>query len=147
LVLQDHLDKDGGSMEHADKTAKERLQSYMHVLNLTDIFRKLHPFKKSYAGIQSQPYATTRLDFFLVGNKLCHRVQSCSIGQSFKSDHKIVSVEVNLQQIERGTRYWKLNTSILNDDNYVSLIKQLIREFQINNPKGHASPSVLWETL
>ena len=36
---------------------------------------------------------------------------------------------------------------ILHDANYVTLIKHVISEFLINNPRGHVSPHCLWETL
>ena len=45
------------------------------------------------------------------------------------------------------TRNWKINTDILNDNKYVIFSQKIIREFRINNPKGHISPHTLWESL
>ena len=35
---------------------------------------------------------------------------------------------------------------MINDD-YIALIKNLISDFEKNNPKGHVTPHVRWETL
>ena len=53
LVLNDHLDKDGGP-SHANKNSKERLKSYMKFFNLKDVFREINPQKKAYTRIQTQ---------------------------------------------------------------------------------------------
>ena len=34
----------------------------------------------------------------------------------------------------------------INDD-YIALIKNLISDFEKNNPKGHVTPHIRWETL
>jgi len=63
LVLNNELDKDGVST-HANKLAKNFLQSYINQLNLSDIYCECDPLKKVYTRFQNQPYAATRLDFF-----------------------------------------------------------------------------------
>ena len=46
-----------------------------------------------------------------------------------------------------GRGYWKFDNSILLDNSYIELIKKVICDFQINNPKGHVSLHTLWESL
>jgi len=69
LVLNNELDKDGRST-HANKLAKNSLQSFINLLNLSDIYRECNPLKKVYTRFQNQPYTATRLDFFLISKSL-----------------------------------------------------------------------------
>ena len=145
LVLDNQLDKDGGPT-HGNKVSKQTLISYMNLFGLSDIFRKLNPFKKAYTRMQSQPYTATRLDFFLTCCNFHHQVQSVNICQSVKSDHKIVVLKINIDT-EHGRGYWKFNNDILNDGQFIAQIKNVIHDFKINNPKGHVSPHIMWECL
>ena len=75
---------------------------------------------------------------------MVNNVNSTKINQSILSDHKIVSFII---ASEWKQRYLKINNDILNDYKYVIFIQKTIREFCINNPKGHVSPHTLWELL
>ena len=48
---------------------------------------------------------------------------------------------------EWGKGYWKINNSVLLNDDYIALIKNLINDFEKSNPKGHVTPHIRWETL
>ena len=76
-----------------------------------------------------------------------NNVNSTKINQSISSDHKIVSLIINVNATEWGQEYWKNNNDILNDKYMLSLFKKIIRKLRINNPKGHVSPYTLWESL
>ena len=73
-----------------------------------------------------------------------NNVNSTKINQSISSDHKIVSLIIDVNATEWGQEYWNINNDILNDNKYVIVIQKIIR---INNPKGHVSPHTLWESL
>ena len=74
-------------------------------------------------------------------------MQSANICQSIKSDHKIAlfTIKVGLQEWGKGC--WKINNSILPNNDYIALIKNVISDFEKNNPKGHVTPHIRWETL
>ena len=146
VVLDNQIDKDGGP-KHANKLSRERLKSYINDFALCDIYRESNPSRKAYTRIQSQPYTATRLDFFLIDINLRHHIKSTDIDSSVYSDHKIVTITLNLNFEEWGKGYWKLNSDILLDDKYVALIKQTITDFRLNNPEGHVSPHILWDSL
>ena len=63
------------------------------------------------------------------------------------SDHKIALLTIKAKLEERGKGYWKINNSILLNDDYIALIKNLISDFESNNPKQHVTPHIRWETL
>ena len=120
--------------------SKNRIKSYISHCNLCDKYRDCNPNKKEYTRIHSHPYAATRLDFFLVSANLRELVVSSKISQSVKSDHKIVSFTINVDREKRGQGYWKFNNHVLLDDKYVALIKKVVRDFAVNNPRGDVSP-------
>ena len=64
-----------------------------------------------------------------------------------KSDHKIVTITLNLESEEWGRGYWKLNSDILLHDDYIKTIKKVINDFLLTNTDGHVSPHILWEFL
>ena len=146
VVLDNQIDKNGGP-KHANKLSRDRLKSYINDFALCDIYRESNPSRKAYTRIQSQPYTATRLDFFLIDINLRHHIKSTDIDSSVYSDHKIVTITLNLNFEEWGKGYWKLNSDILLDDKYVALIKQTITDFRLNNPEGHASSHILWDSL
>lgn len=44
----------------------------------------------------------------------------------YKSDHYFISVEIEKNSFARGKGFFKLNTSLLLDKDYVELIRKLI---------------------
>ena len=49
--------------------------------------------------------------------------------------------------MQRGRGYWKFNNSLLNDERYISLITNAIRDFKINNPKHVTNPHIRWDAF
>ena len=100
LVLNDQLDKDEGPV-HTNNASKECLKSYINELNLIDICRELNPSRKTYTRTQSQSH--TQLDWrFLTGIKLRHHIKTANVDASVKSNHKIVTITLNLDSEEWG---------------------------------------------
>ena len=145
-MLNDTLDKDGGP-PHVNRNSKEKIKSYMDFFNLRDVFRDFNPSKKIFTRIQTQPYSATRLDFFLVSDNLYRNFKSADISQSIMSDHKIATFFLDIELTKRGSGYWKINNSILNDNDYIKMIKRVINDFLITNTREYISPHILWETL
>ncbi len=46
----------------------------------------------------------------------------------YRSDHSLIYFRFNLFKGERERGYWKFNTSLLKDKNYISLIKSTVDE-------------------
>jgi hypothetical protein len=68
--------------------------------------------------------------------------RKCSI-----SDHKAVIVKYKTNHNKRGPNFWKLNTSYLEDNEYITIIKNLlVRERHRLNEFGN-SKILLWENI
>ena len=96
LVLNNDLDKFGGSPQHSNYKASKVVNTNMKTLGLTDIFRSLQPTKKLFTRVQNNPFAASRLDFFLISNSLLTDRQTASILPSVHSDHRLVQIKLSL---------------------------------------------------
>ena len=144
--MNDTLDKMGGP-KHKNAQARNSVISHMNILKLKAIFRLKHPLAKSFTRIQFNRRTATRLDFFLVSEHLCGKVRETEIKASVKSDHKISTIAIDVAQIPQGPGFWKLNTGLCYDRNYVQHIKRCINEYIINNPEGDVNPRIRWNAL
>jgi len=114
----------------------------MQIMNLKDAFRSLHPFKKVYTRIQTNPFTVSRLDFSLISNSILGNINSISVLPSICSDHRVVEVRLCLNKHQTGPGYRKFNNALLYDDNYIAFIRNVIADFKINNPESDYNPQL-----
>ena len=89
----------------------------------------------------------SRLDYFLISNKFIYRIGKCEIGPCIYSDHNIINIEIKVKpETEKGRGFWKLNTSLLRDKEYVTKINNIIDE-TIEIHKNMRNPGLLWDTI
>ena len=118
----------------------------MDSFDLNDIWRLLNNNTKQFTWhSSSKPYIYSRLDYFLVSNSVVNSVCNCTIIPGFKSDHSIVTINLHLAPEQRGPGYFKINNSLLLQNNYKEKIRNTIRETaEINST---ANPNILWEVI
>ena len=76
----------------------------------------------NYLELQQQ--ITSRLDFFLTAKCLKHNVRKAEIRSSISTDHRAVFLSVEIDDAsKRGPGTWKFNNKLLEDENYITLIK------------------------
>ncbi len=145
-ILNKHLDKKGGMQDHANVKARKVLLEYMDNTSMVDIWRMHHDNDKHFTYYSLSPEKIfTRLDFFLISLGLTTNVTKSSIYPKFLSDHCAVSIKILISNNTRGKGYWKLNCSLLNDPDYVKIVKVCIKE-SLDREK-EANPAILWETV
>ena len=89
-----------------------------------------------------------RLDYFLISKQLEDCVKECKILPNIFSDHSAVALFLffNERESPRGPGFWKFNSSLLSDANYVELLTSKIPEFakkhELVNDKG-----LYWEMI
>ena len=65
-----------------------------------------------------------RLDLWLTSSSLQEDVESVDIIPAIKSDHSAITLFINGIEDERhGHSFWKFNASLIDDETYVSLIR------------------------
>ena len=95
----------------------------MENLDLIDAWRVLHPDSSRYTWRRRKPEIQCRLDFFLVSQSLMCNVMHADILTGYKTDHSMIDIRIAVHLNPRGPGFWKLNTSFLNEIEYVNQIK------------------------
>jgi exonuclease III len=145
-ILDTDKDKKGGCEDHANKAVRAVLLTYMEETELIDIWRSQHEEERIFTHHISKPeFIFTRLDFFMVSFGLASLVEKSSIKSKFQSDHSPVSITILFDSNKRGKGFWKLNCSLLQDPDYVTLIKNTITETMDINKASNSM--LLWDTI
>jgi exonuclease III len=108
--------------------ARQRVLDLCNQVNLIDPWRIQNPESKKYTWRQNSPLKQSRLDFFLISSELNTKLASCDIKPGYRTDHSMVDLQLDFNQVERGVGYWKFNNSLLIDAIYVDQVKTTIRE-------------------
>ena len=62
-------------------------------------------------------------------------IETANILPTLKSDHSLLKLTILLEnQAKPGRGLWKINTSLLQDDNYIKLIKSTTQEGRLDIP-------------
>ena len=100
-------------------------------LDLVDIWRLQNLNTKRYTKREKtrNGLVQSRIDYFLVSCHLEYMITYSDILPNIKSDHSLLKIAL-LQQDEerRGRGIWKLNISLLQNSQYVNLIKKTIKK-------------------
>ena len=140
-----NLDCSGGSP--TKKESVKMLEELCLDFDLIDIWRVRNPDKKLFTWRQARPIIQRRLDFWLISDICQDEVEDVKIIPSIKSDHSaIVLIFNSTEKQKHGPSYWKFNSSLTNDEDYLKLISDSVpiwvEEFKEVNDKR-----VLWDLL
>ena len=146
--LNPNLDKSGGKKENPSQFAVQ-LNDYMSEIDFIDIWRIRNPDTLRYTRRQNTRGGLihSRLDFFLLPISLEYEITDAEIKPSIYSDHSIVQISIKKREDSvRGKGFWKFNTSLLTDVEYVSKVKTCINETVVTN-KNIEDKTLLWDLL
>ena len=143
LVLDIEKDKSGGLLRKNE--GANYVKSYMEVDDVLDIWREVNEDKLEYTWKKLNPTPIlVRLDYILVSEALLQLIDLTEIIPNTHSDHSAVGVHLCANQSEKGSGFWKLNNSLLDDQVYVDKIKNVIQE-EMN--KQYESNALRWEMV
>ena len=127
-----------------DKTS-ESLKEFKEKLSLVDVWRHMHVDEVAFTFIDpSGDNRNSRIDLLLLPACHVNIVESSSIKFAPVPDHRAVSMTVKTFHRPRGKGYWKLNNSVLQDENYVNSIVDMFHN-SVQQYKKSVSPSLFWE--
>ena len=127
LVLDVDKDKKGG-LARTHKNLREVITNFFENLDLIDAWRVLNSESSRFTWRQKKPEVHCRLDFFLVNQTTFCNTVSADILPGYQTDHSMITLQISLHSNNRGQGFWKLNTSFLNDTEYVNQIKSIIKQ-------------------
>lgn len=144
-VLNEKMDKKIGRTD-THKLCRNKIKHIIETFNLIDIWRVTHPSLRQYTWHSShKPPIFCRLDYFLISENLRNYVISSKHTTSYKSDHSLVTLCIDMINISRGPGYFKINNSLLLDAEYKDIINKNIDETASLN--SNANPNTLWELI
>lgn len=134
-----YLDRRVPASQSTNDASTVTYKALLAKYDLHDIWREMHPDKKSYTYREC-----SRLDKFVVSNNVLDYVQKSNIlPAGIKSDHKCITLNVDLNNSNRGPGRWKLNTRVLNDKLYHERIKALLTKTKTDYQSY--SKQMIWE--
>ena len=86
--------------------------------------------------------------FFLISNTLCPATSNAEILPGYRTDHSMITVRINTATTPRGPGFWKLNTHLLTECEYINLINKTIADVS----KEYEGPNevdeiLLWDVI
>ena len=144
-VLNEKIDKRNGRID-THKRCRTVINNIIDAYSLTDIWRDMHPDLMQYTWhSHHKPPIFSRLDYFLISENLRNSIVSSRHNIGYKSDHSIVSLNIDLINLTRGPGYFKINNSLSLNEDYQEIIKNSISEIAEINKE--ANPNTKWELI
>ena len=145
LVLDLDTDKKGGLAKTHTESVKT-LKDFCAQIDLLDAWRILNPDIRRYTWRRKRPEIHCRLDFFLVTQSLKCNITSANILTGYKTDHSLIEITVATHSNMRGPGFWKLNTSLLTEMDYINQIRAVIKDTQEEYQNDiFVNDALMWE--
>ena len=114
-----NMDKKGG-LNTTHSRSVGIVKEFMNQANVVDIWRELNPEDRRYTWHKTNPTMVfVRLDYILLSKTLIPFVSSTKILPSYLTDHALPCLTLKTVKQARGPGFWKLNTELLRDKEYV----------------------------
>lgn len=134
----------------------EQLSTILQELDLVDIWRVRNQESKRFTWHgRAQGKASRlnenlfrRLDFFYISNALQPLVLDTDIIPAPATDHSALTLHIkSLPNSHYGPSFWKINNSLLDDAEYVKMIKRQIEKKKNDFHQGLHNPHMKWELI
>ena len=125
-IFDPDLDKLGGNTQNSINEYTNELTSFMEAYDLMDAVRLIYQDRTIFTRVQRKPLVLTRIDHWLISSQMCNFIKSCEVLPGIKSDHSIVQLILSNTNSKRGRGFWKFNSQLLHDKQYVDNINTLI---------------------
>ena len=145
VILDPKLDGLGGKPKL--KESVKKIDQIRLSFDLIDIWRVRNPDAKRFSWRQKNPVIQRRLDFWLISSSTQDDVESVDILPAIKSDHSAITLLINgIDDQGHGPSFWKFNASLVDDEKYVTLIKDRYGSW-IEEGREIEDPRVLWDYI
>ena len=141
------LDKKGGASTKR-KSVISCIEDFKGKLDLVDIWRSKNPDVKSFTWSQKSPPVFCRLDYWLISNNLSDFVELTEIIPPVRTDHDPISLELGKLEDElKGPGNWKMNCSLLDDEDYEEDITRMIPLWIAEGQKEFTDNRMIWDWI
>ena len=140
-VMNNDLDITAGASH--SRTSVEKFNEWARDLNVFDVWRLKHNDIKTYSWSRSS--IARRLDYIFLGENIFNFSTESTYKSFGQSDHRACLCTIAFSRRYSKNNTYKLNTSLLGDKEYISIINKTIDE-TIRNNQG-LNPHLLWEMI
>ena len=147
MVRNFSKDKRGGQQKSRPRVVQQ-IENILEEFSLVDIWRAKNPWLRQYTWAQKVPPVACRLDMWLIPNQFLQITKFAKIVNSVATDHRAVVINISGENYTpRGPGYWKLNTTVLQEAEYIHTIKNVISEIKKQNETDNIDPRIHWEEI
>ena len=119
LVMNVQIDRKGSDRNHT--RSRQMLSEICDRMYLIDVWRVRNPHVQFYSWMRTRPYYTaSRLDFALISQGLSSSCGNCMYIPGIQTDHTAFFININILDQKRGKGYWKFNSSLLTDRDFIT---------------------------
>lgn len=141
------MDKKGGQLSPR-KSVVSTISNLLEEFDLVDIWRVKNPQKKSFTWSQNLPTIFCRLDYWLISNSLHDLVKAADIIPAIRTDHAAITLELVYKSDDiKGPGIWKMNCSLLDDEDYVNGITERLPIWLAEGRKDLSNCRSIWDWL
>ena len=144
LVLDENIDSAQAQYKNNTESA-EFVNNTMNELSLVDVWREQNTNVREYTWARSKPkYIASRLDFFLVNYGIMANC-TAQILPGFATDHSLITLCFQINNLKCGKGVWKFNTSLLSDIKFLEATNNIINQKRAG--MFNESPAQRWQDL
>ena len=124
----------------------QALNDTLNKMDLIDIYMTLHPKTTEYTFFSSAHGTFSRIDHFLGHKSSLGKLKKTEIVSSIFSNHNTMRLDNNNREISvKNTNTWKLNNTLLNNQEITEEIKEEIRKKLETNDNENMTTQNLWD--
>ena len=141
------------SLTPMDRSSKQKINKEIQALNdtidqrdLIDIYRTFHPKTLDYIFFSSAHGTFSRVDHILGHKSSLGKFKKIEIISSIFSDYNTMRSEINYREENvKNTNTWRLNNTLLNNQEITAEIKEEIKKYLEANDNENMTISNLWD--
>ena len=113
-------------VKQRNPSAKKKINEFLNTNNMIDIWRLQNPDRKRFTWRTDRPCKCSRLDYFVVSESILAMNPNSDILNAYRSDHNIIELSILKSTQTRGKGLWKMNNALLENKNFVKMIRDEI---------------------
>lgn len=126
----------------------QAISEVMKTFDLQDLWRIKNPTLKSFTWSHPTKLQFSRIDYWLTSSSLQDFIGNIDIVSGVKSDHSAITFSFCKQSKDlRGPGFWKFNSQLIEDENYVVEVEKMIGDLDKQKEKNFQNPNEYWEWL
>ena len=138
-------DRTGATESYDQKQASSAMRQWALDVGVIDIWRSINPDKHDFSHLSARHKTHSRIDFIFASKNIASGIKKCSLIPMAISDHKAVYSTVSLNNRPARAAKWRLNTTLLKDEQFQKQFQEKLSDFLQINKNSVADPRIIWD--